>query len=157
MQFDNQGYLKPADVIEIDMDIFEKTFVFNEQRQLIFQEYILFLNELKALNIGFFYQWLDGSFTTLKPNPNDLDVVTFVNFKEYHKLEEKLYHFKLAFKNLKIDCYFVAIYPKEHTDYSLFLNYDYDFWHKFTRDFKREIRLKTKIKKGFVKINFNNE
>ena len=42
-------------------------------------------------------------------------------------------------------------------DYSLFLNYDYDFWHKFTRDFKREIRLKTKIKKGFVKIEFKNE
>ena len=157
IQFDKQGYITPAEIIEIDFDIFEKTFTFNEHRQLIFQEYLIFLNELKALNIGSFYQWINGSFTTLKSNPNDIDVVTFVHFEEYKQNEQKLYELKNHFKSRKIDSYFVAVYPKEHMDYSLFLNYDYDFCHKFTRDFKREIRLKTKIKKGFVKIEFKNE
>jgi hypothetical protein len=157
IQFNDKGYIMPADVIETDLPTFEQIFLFNDHRRNIFQEYTVFLNSLKDLGIYSFYQWLNGSFTTLKPNPNDLDVVTFIDFMQYQKHETALYNLKQAFKNRRIDSYFVAVYPEKHDDYSLFQNYDYDFWHKFTRDFKREIRLKTPLKKGFIKIHFDNE
>ncbi len=157
IQFNEQGYLVPAAVIETDLRTFEQAFLFNEHRQSIFQEYRLFLEALDNLGITTFYQWLNGSFATLKANPNDLDVVTFLNFNSYQKYENELYTLKQTFKNRRIDAYFVAVYPENHPDYSLFLNYDYDFLHKFTRDFKKELRLKTKLKKGFIKIHFDNE
>jgi hypothetical protein len=117
----------------------------------------LFLDALKNLGITTFYQWLNGSFTTLKSNPNDLDVVTFLDFGSYQQHEDALYELKQTFRNQRIDAFFVAVFPENHPDYSLFLNYHYDFLHKFTRDFKRELRLKTKLKKGFIKIHFDNE
>jgi hypothetical protein len=155
LEFNNHGYLVPADVIETDMATFEQNFLFNEHRRSIFQEYTLFLEAIQALGISSFYQWIDGSFTSLKPNPNDLDVVTFIEFSQYETHEDALYLLRQMFRNRKIDGYFVAVYPKEHREYSLFLNYDHDFWHKFTRDFKKEIRLKKQFKKGFIKIQFD--
>lgn len=124
IEFNNQGYITPADSVETDFENFEKTFVFNEQRQIIFQEYLVFLGELKTLNIGSFYQWINGSFTTLKTNPNDIDVVTFIPYKEYQEIETELWNLKQTFRNRAVDAYFIAIYPEEHDSYSLFLNYD---------------------------------
>jgi hypothetical protein len=157
LTFNQHGYLVPADVIEIDMATFEKFFLFNEHRQRIFQSYLLFLESIQALGMGDFYQWIDGSFTSLKVNPNDIDLVTFVDFVQYEIHEDTLYKLRQDFQKKGVDAYFVAIYPKEHEDYSLFLNYDYDFWHKFTRDFKKEMRLKKPFKKGFIKIHFQHE
>jgi hypothetical protein len=156
IEFNDKGYIIPANVVETDMDTFKRFFLFNEHRQGIFKEYLVFLEAIQALNINPFYQWINGSFTTLKPKPNDLDVVTFIDFKHYKLHEDTLYSLKQTFRNRYIDSYFVAVYPEDHIDHSLFKNYDYDFWHKFTRDFKKEIRLKTSLKKGFIKINFDN-
>ncbi len=162
IQFNNQGYITPADVIETDFDTFEKTFVFNEHRQIIFQEYLVCLDELKTLNIGSFYQWINGSFTTLKTNPNDLDVVTFIHFEEYQK---HIQYFELKYQNRhlgKIDCYFLASYPTNHLNFLVFKANYLDFYHKFSKDMKQEKYLKSRkrsifgqnFNKGFIKINF---
>ena len=162
IQFDNQGYITPAEIIEIDFDFFEKTFVFNENRQLILQEYLIFLNELKTLNIGSFYQWINGSFTTLKSNPNDIDVVTFVHFEEYQK-HNQYFRNKYLNRHLgKIDCYFLSSYPENDSNFPIFKANCLDFYHKFSKDIKLEKYLKSKnrsifnknFNKGFVKINF---
>ena len=162
IQFDKQGYIIPADVVEINFDEFQSLFVFNELRLIIFQEYLVFLDELKDLKIGSFYQWLDGSFTTLKSNPNDLDVVTFVDTDEYKK---NLKYFDFKYSNRysnKIDCYFLGLCSENHPNFNNFRSDYLDFYHKFLKDRKLEVKLSLQnrsisnrnFKKGFVKINF---
>ncbi len=146
IQFNKDGFITPAEVIESDLVTFEKIFVFNEHRQLIFQEYLLFLDELKALHIGSFYQWLNGSFTTLKSKPNDIDVVTFLDFNELKKHQEQLYLIKKEFKKRKIDNYLVSIYPSTHSDQNLFKLDKAEWLFDFS--------MRSKQPKGFIQINF---
>jgi hypothetical protein len=158
IEFNARGYITPPEAIDVDFDTFEQTFVFNDHRKLIFDEYQTFLTTLKDLGIGPFSQWLNGSFTTKKQYPNDIDVVTFVNFAHYERLDRVLREIKLDFRSRKkIDCYFIVTYPENHPNY---LNYQADklqFLHDFTHDVKREKILNTKLPKGLIQINFNNE
>ena len=55
LQFNNQDYLFPADVIEIDLLTFQEHFVFNEIRQALFEAYLSFKYQLQTL-IGSNYQ-----------------------------------------------------------------------------------------------------
>lgn len=157
IQFNSRGYITPADAVEVDFETFEQIFVFNDHRKLIFDEYQNFLAVLKKLDIGTFFQWLNGSFTTKKPNPNDIDIVTFINFADYERLDKVLREIKLDFRSRKkVDCYFVITYPENHSN---FLNYQADklqFFHDFTHDVKRERQLNTKLPKGLIQINFDN-
>ena len=157
IEFNSRGYIVPADVIETDFDTFEQTFVFNDHRKLIFDEYLNFVAVLKNLDIGSFSQWLNGSFTTKKMYPNDIDVVTFINFAKYERLDRVLREIKLDFRSRKkIDSYFVIAYPESHPNY---LNYRADklqFLHDFTRDRKQESIKNIKLPKGLVSINFNS-
>ena len=158
IQFNARGYLTPSDAIEVDFETFETFFVFNDHRKLILDEYQNFLTVLKKLDISTFSQWLNGSFTTKKPNPNDIDVVTFINFEDYERLEKVLREIRLDFRSRKkVDCYFVIKYPENHSN---FLNYQADklqFLHDFTHDVKRERQLDIKLPKGLISINFDNE
>ncbi len=157
IQFDNRGYITPYDVVETDLIEFEKTFAFNEHRINLFKEYQLFLNTIQNLEIQTFYQWINGSFTTMKLNPNDIDVVTFVPFTDFEKHEvffEKLHSNR---KSTKIDCFFVKLYPQNHLDYIYFKSDELTFLHDFTKTIKKQGRSEIKISKGLVKIEFNNE
>jgi hypothetical protein len=49
IQFDNNGYLKPAASIEVDLKILETTFTFNPHRQQLFEQYLSYLKELKSI------------------------------------------------------------------------------------------------------------
>ncbi len=157
IQFDNRGYITPYNVVETDLIEFEQTFNFNEHRINLFKEYQLFLESIQKLNIQTFYQWLNGSFTTMKPNPNDIDIVTFVPFQDFEKNElffEKLYTNR---KSTKIDCFFVKQYPQNHPNYNSFKSDELTFLHDFTKTVKKQGRSEIKISKGLVKIEFNNE
>ena len=54
--FDENGYIKSHKPLEMDLDIFEETFVFNDHRQEVFKQYNEFMEILKSLPIGNFYQ-----------------------------------------------------------------------------------------------------
>lgn len=156
IQFDNRGNITPYNVVETDLIEFEQTFAFNEHRINLFKEYQLFLESIQKLNIQTFYQWLNGSFTTMKPNPNDIDIVTFVPFQDFEKNElffEKLYTNR---KSTKIDCFFVKQYPLNHPNYNYFKSDELTFLHDFTKTIKKQGRSEIKISKGLVKIEFNN-
>ena len=47
-----------------------------------------YINVLKSLEISI-EVWLDGSFTTTKTNPNDIDLVIFASEKAVNKLDSK--------------------------------------------------------------------
>jgi hypothetical protein len=156
IQFDNKGFITPYDVVDTDLNEFEQTFVFNEHRAKIFQEYQLFLQSIQNLGISTFYQWINGSFTSMKMNPNDIDVVTFVPFQDYEKHQTFFDKLFLNRYSTKIDCYFIKTFPTNHPDFNDFRGDELDFWHKFTKTVKKQGRSHIKISKGLVKIEFNN-
>lgn len=82
MTFDQNGHLFPYEVIETTLEVFEdvfvKSFPTSSTRSVIFAEYLTYLNRLQQIIGKEFYQWIDGSFTTQKLNPRDIDIVTFI-------------------------------------------------------------------------------
>lgn len=154
MDFDNYGHLVPYDIIDTDLAAFERIFVtdftHSSTRSGIFEAYLNYLSDLKQIIGGGFYQWIDGSFTTLKRNPNDIDLVTFVDFGTYQRYEKQLEEVrKIRFRRgNKIDGYFVKCYPETHHQRQLFefdrLQWQFDFGRSFVN--KRE--------KGIIQINF---
>lgn len=138
----------------MDLKTFQEFFVFNELRQTVFQEYLDFNAHLRTLFTEDYYQWVNGSFTTQKVKPNDIDLVSFIPhivFERLTKVFENIYRNKHI---CSIDCFFVPSYPENHPRYGHYQADKLDFWHKFVRDFKRERILRKKLSKGFIQINF---
>ena len=111
MEFDSLGNLFPYKVIEINLEEFERLFITNfpnsESRNRLFQNYLSYIRKIKNEIDSTFYQWIDGSFVTSKLNPNDIDLVTFLNFEIYENNLPKLADFqgyKLK-KEQNLDCY----------------------------------------------------
>ena len=74
--FDENGYL-PYGMYNMTLDEIEEIFAKNKssKRNEIMKEYKKHLKELK--DTGYFLDhWIDGSFTTSKANPNDIDTLT---------------------------------------------------------------------------------
>jgi hypothetical protein len=145
--FDNNGYLKSYQPLEIDLDIFEDTFVFNEHRKDIFEQYSEFVEILRGLPVGNFYQWINGSFTTLKPFPKDIDFVSFVDSVFYRKFEQRLINLSKEFKLRSIDAYFKPVFPANHFLSAATRYNEADWKHLYGHD--RQHR-----KKGFIKIKY---
>lgn len=120
IKFDENGFIKPHDIIETDLESIQRIFVegmpLSTTRKIIFESFMAYNEDLRNIISTGFTQWIDGSFVTQKRNPNDIDLVTFVDFKIYNAKEREID--LLRAKRLKrgnlVDGYFVAIYPKEH-------------------------------------------
>ncbi|WP_298348094.1 DUF6932 family protein [Runella sp.] len=148
MTFDQYGYLTPYEVIETDIETFEEVFVkgfpSSSTRSAIFREYLTYLDQLRQIIDGAFYQWIDGSFTTQKPNPRDIDVVTFVDASFFDANEQLLRDWN---RQSYVDAYFVRIFPKEHRQ-RIFYESDYLRWlHLFGRS-------REKKSKGIIQLQF---
>jgi hypothetical protein len=118
---------------------------------MLFEAYSVFLAKLQGLELGSFRQWVNGSFTTKKAQPNDIDVVTFIDFTSFEQHETVLQEWYRNRRQGKIDCYFVRIYPEGHRNYFLTQSDTLQFWHDFTKDYKKKSE-----KKGFIQLNFSN-
>lgn len=134
MTFDQNGHLFPYEVIETTLetfeDVFVKSFPTSSTRSVIFTEYLTYLNRLQKITGNEFYQWIDGSFTTQKLNPRDIDVVTFIEASLFDANEPLLRDWN---KQSLIDAYFVRVFPKEHKQ-RIFYESDYLRWlHLFGR------------------------
>jgi hypothetical protein len=98
--------------------------------------------------IGNFYQWIDGSFTTQKPYPRDIDLVNFVDSIFYRKFENKLATLSKDMKyNYRLDVYFEPIFPDNHflSASTRYNKADWKLLYERDRQFRR---------KGFIQINF---
>lgn len=130
--FDDNGYLAPGEVTDIAWNDFEGIFIFNHQRaELAIQlkEFVSRVTDWKTERLRI---WVDGSFSTLKPHPNDIDLVCFVDNVFYESNQAALNSIKRDFP--KLDIYFVKDYPTEHPKYFL-TNFDrLDWLHFLTRD-----------------------
>ena len=130
--FNELGYL-PSGFHDKKTSEIRSAFVDNfpnsKSRKEIFEGYLKFCKTLMALGIKNFVQWLDGSFCTSKENPNDIDVVTFVNYDKLNALtlENQKLLMEVALnpysKELfRCDSYVVLVYPKGHMCYPKYID-----------------------------------
>ncbi len=82
--FDRRGYLTPPRPLECELSFLEENFVegipdVNSRREL-FIGYLRFLEKLKIAVNASFEQWINGSFISKKLSPQDIDVVTFIDW-----------------------------------------------------------------------------
>lgn len=154
IEFDENGFLKPYDLIETDLATIEKIFVdsvpLSSTRKAIFESYLSYNEELRKIIPTGFIQWIDGSFTTKKVNPNDIDIVTFVDFEVYNANEKQIDELRRTRQttNRIIDGYFVKVYPENHKNRNW---YDIDRM-QWIFTFNRVKN--SKLSKGFLQINF---
>jgi hypothetical protein len=158
MEFDLIGHLSPYTVNSTTFDHFESFFVAlfpsNSSRHQIFEGYKRYIKQLKDILNSGFYQWVDGSFVTDKMNPNDIDVVTFVDADLLIKNEKKLLHLIAPESKLiyRVDAAFVGIYPMNHK-LRMVTDWDIAFWKDFYGN-TRPDALKKQMPKGFIQLNF---
>jgi hypothetical protein len=59
------------------------------QRRRLASQLRLFIAHLQNLGLTSFEMWIDGSFTTVKPNPTDIDVVCFMPREQLEQLSDE--------------------------------------------------------------------
>ncbi|MCU0471309.1 MAG: hypothetical protein MUF58_22260 [Arcicella sp.] len=151
MQFDENGFLQPYEIIQISVEDLEKIFVWNDDRKKLFDEYLDYIIFLKQFELGSFFQWIDGSFISTKIKPNDIDIVTFIEFKEHEQHYKEIAKLQHQFSSL--DTYFVKVYPQNHPSAFLYEldKTEWNFQFSFSR---KNPKTGKSFKKGFVQINF---
>jgi hypothetical protein len=152
LEFDNLGNLSPYAVIETDWKTFEAKFVHcfpqSITRKDLFMEFSDYLILLKSILGNGLFQWVNGSFVTNKLNPNDIDLVTFVDWEIYKANEQTIDQLR-EFRNNKdtrIDGYFVAVYPESHKMNVLYQADKLQWLYQFSRS-------RTDRRKGFIQLN----
>ncbi len=102
-----------------------------------------------------FYQWVDGSYVTKKSNPQDIDIINFVDFEIYESIIIKSEELKNNFikDKFNLDTHFIAIYPESHPKYFFFKS-DSAYWNDwFSKTNPKHDRRKIKYPKSFIQIN----
>lgn len=116
-QFDDFGYLQPYEVIPLDLETFERTFVLGAERERLFQALLNLVLDLKNLGAGAFHVWADGSFVTKKRVPRDIDVVVFVRFDCFEVVARHLERLEKVYEG-DLDIFLVPDYPDNHPGYA---------------------------------------
>ena len=128
LNFDEFGYLKPYEAIPASFEDIEKHFIFNTRRETLYTSFRAFLEELRATEIKPLYIWINGSFTTLKKYPKDIDLVLFVPFEVYYKTKKPQWFLRRKYTKT-LDIFFEPEYPKLHPLHSKTLD-DREYWLK---------------------------
>ena len=88
--FDSNGNLPPG-LIATSIEDFKKHYVLNfdgsSTRNKVFNGYMEYCGKIILLEVAT-KQWFNGSFTTDKNNPNDVDFVTHIDATKADELDE---------------------------------------------------------------------
>ncbi|MCB0520574.1 MAG: hypothetical protein H6577_24750 [Lewinellaceae bacterium] len=150
--YNKDGYLRPYTAIESDLEAFRQAFTWNEHRQLLFDKYLAFNEELNALQPGPYYQWVDGSFVSKKELPGDVDFVTFVDFGRYKMLKSRLGHLGEIY-NKWLDVSFAVNYPESHPLHNVTLILKDEYHHLYGSTRQHPVS-KLSRPKGYLLIKF---
>jgi hypothetical protein len=153
LNFDEKGFLKPYEIIDSALEFFKAIFVDNMEisktRKPLFENYLQYLDAIKNVIPNGFHQWVDGSFVTQKQNPNDIDIVTFINFQDFErniKTFDILRRWRFD-KTKGIDGYFVPIFPENHRKSVVFEMEKKEWIFQFCND-------RNGNSKGIIQISF---
>lgn len=155
--FDNYGHIKPDRMIPISIKEIESIFVTDfpnsTTRLELFDTLIEYLQKISTLLKTKMHVFIDGSFVTQKENPNDIDLVIFIDYEVFDENEKILREYRCNLKQRKlanyagIDAYIEKLYPLEHPHHHL----DYLYWlNFFSKDRKG-------IKKGFLLLEIEQD
>jgi len=157
LDFDENGFLKPYEIIDCDLMSLETIFVENfpnsRTRRSLFNNYLKYIHEFSNRITRNFIQWLDGSFVSQKENPNDIDFVTFIDYKTYELQEDLLdifWSFSLEVEGL--DAYLVKVYPKSHKKHHRFLEQRQEWIKTYSKT--KALKNNLRFSKGFLDIKF---
>jgi len=154
LNFDEFGNLSPYKAIEVDLDTLESYFVTafpqSTTRKRLFENYLRYIYRFQDEVFPFFEQYINGSFVTQKENPNDIDIVTFLDFKVYQKRGDKVLDkfWSFSLENEGIDAYLVEDFPKSHPEFMETQFIKNDWKNRYSTNKART------HKKGFLKIIF---
>jgi hypothetical protein len=135
-------------------EILVESFPIHSTRYSIFEGYKRYLTRLKAVIHSDFYQWIDGSFVTDKLNPNDIDIVTFINHDVFLRKEQALSGLIAPESKLlyKVDAALVPVFPINHKLHYA-TEWDINFWKKFYGNTRPDAQ-HNQMPKGFIQLNF---
>jgi hypothetical protein len=156
LKFDNRGYLTPYKAISSTVKEMKEYFVDNirsETRKKIFEKYVVYSNELKSALGGIpLKQWVNGSFVTKEKNPQDIDLVTFIDSVLVKKHGRKLDLFKsgASWKHYGVDAYIVEAHPNSSEKHEL-MEYDMRDWQNVFSNNRRD-KYGLRTRKGFLEI-----
>jgi len=156
LTFNDSGLLIPDTVIVSSVIELKQIFVENissHSRIENFEKYIAYSNALvKLLGVNSLRQWINGSFVTQIQNPNDIDLVTFIDYRAVNNLRSELEDFgvKGAWKVFGVDAYIIQTLPEDHANH-FFYKSDLAYWmNKFSKT--RRLADGTRARKGFLEI-----
>ncbi|MEM6319447.1 MAG: hypothetical protein AAF960_17380 [Bacteroidota bacterium] len=158
LQFDKHGLITPKEIIELSLVDFERIFVTERQernhRQRIFDEYIRHNDRIRKEIGPILFQFVNGSFTTLKDKPKDIDVATFIDYQVYRRNEQAALDYMKDCKKVKEVDGFIVYRSYPGHPYFMQAQFSYDYWQDlFTLTRKNEEG--KRFRKGLVKIQFN--
>jgi len=161
IEFDKYGNLLPYDIVETYLFTLEKHFVAGmrnkEHRHLLFTSYIKYVKQLNEIISNDYYQWINGSFVTRAFKPNDIDLVSFIDYRtvEKHQSGLKSFAYPVSKAVYDVDAYIVKTYPTDHKN-AKFVKSDTLYWmHQFLKT--KPDRQGRQMNKGFIKINMSHE
>ncbi len=158
IQFDKQGYLFSHEIIELSLTDFEANFVAKlpdkDRRKEIFEMYLQYLSELFEVVGKDFYQLVNGSFTTKKELPGDIDLTTFVDYRICRDCEDEIVKLGDRWENERlIDSYIIPLSYQGHPRF-LQTQLAYEYWKNLYSMSKPDGRGHSNPK-GLIKINFS--
>lgn len=141
--FDANGNLPAVGLVRPTIKEFEDRFVNTDTEKIRkeiyngYKNYCNYLISLDAVSI----QWVDGSYTTKKPNPNDIDLVIHFDGMKLHQNEDLQTHFKNLTDKKEMKrlyrCHpqYVLVYPQNDPDLYSYYIQRYQHWLKwFSKD-----------------------
>jgi hypothetical protein len=156
INFDKNGNPQPEGIINIPFAEFKIIFLDNfgnsKTRKLIFTGYENYIIDFKKEINNQFDQWMSGSFTTTKENPNDIDLINLVEVKdELNQKQIKLREF-LTVGGSKdkylVDGYFIPIYSQNDPRFKIT-----EYWLNHWAEFFGHDKLKRP--KALIEVSFN--
>jgi hypothetical protein len=162
--FDANGNLPSVGLIRPTIQEFEARFAnanAEKVRKEIYEGYKKYCNSLICLG-AVSIQWIDGSYTTTKAAPNDIDLVVHFDGMRIHNNVDLQNHFKKLVDGNEMKrlyrCHpqFVLVYPKSEPDLYSYYLLRYNYWLKwFSRD--REGNKKGLIEFDLQQSNYKSE
>lgn len=135
IEFDKYGNPIPLGLIDMTTADFKTVFVDNFQnsqtRLTILENYNQFVSDFQTEIVQEFKNWVNGSYTTRKENPNDIDIVSVVIHTD--ELNSKS-HLLIKFltnggskEQYLVDGYFIPMYPENDPRYTI-TQYWINYW-----------------------------
>lgn len=157
LTFNQHGLLVPNTTISSSLSEIEDKLVHqigSVKRQMLYSGYLDYMAELRrVIGDAPFKQWINGSFSTLTPNPGDIDIVSFINFEVVKQFDKDLRSLRFpASLQFGVDAYIVRVYPPDHRLVALYIG-DHAYWmDKFDKTERNRRGLV--YPKGFIELAF---